>query len=760
MKSTQLTAIVVLLAALAPVARADTITLAGTDATRGGFTVDLSYEGPNDRVEVVEIVRWASGTEERRRGTGTRTGDRLEARLTDERGVADVIDPTPRLSDVTLFVSFFDEGELEARATDATGERVARGKKERLTWSDFKDKPGKHLLALGRKELEKRAAEGIGFDTDLSLGSYLHLGVGSHVRWLRPEVLTADQARELRSGTGKNAWIVSEVIGAPRVAHSVSVPVGEVTLSIGFDAGARVRYEVTDLYPLPESIKDGETMAEALRSLGKRTFDLPLDTAEALALTPGARRVMDGEAAVAVSGALQVGREVTHFGDDVVRVGATARVGGWYRLQGNLRIEVARLSGQACRVRVTRGTTVSRGAQAELFLGAAIDHAKLAARLSPATDYIDSAKVRDLLNGAVTDAAESAIKDALRFELRGSVSGAVENELDLSYRFDLNAADARAAYEKAVKGDLRLAGDVCGQPGSGVTLEHRVVGQEKNTYSGADLVVSVLLKAGFSKRVRFADIDVIDGEGVARFEVFSFIRQRQLELVAGRRRARTMSMDVVRRQTPDGAVARSLRWTLDIEDPSTTSGDAGQLRRAIAAWGVSSEPGVDDRRTALFRSAYGQTRTNFAVEIGEPGIAKILSVTEQEAIQAYADAFTALEGEAPEWSTPAGRAHMDSYTPSNDDHEARRAEAQLRTCRTFAKGLTSLAKSVTAEERAERLRKLANGSRYDLYAVTALLTLAPRNAVKIDAAIRGERIVVEGAYAGVDAGLVVVRDPR
>jgi hypothetical protein len=120
MKSTQLTAIVVLLAALAPVASADTITLTGTDATRGGFSVDLSYEGPNDRLEVVELVRWASGTEERRRGTGTRTGDRLDARLTDERGVADVIDPTARLSDVTLFVTFFDEGELEARATDAS----------------------------------------------------------------------------------------------------------------------------------------------------------------------------------------------------------------------------------------------------------------------------------------------------------------------------------------------------------------------------------------------------------------------------------------------------------------------------------------------------------------------------------------------------------------------------------------------------------------------------------------------------------------
>lgn len=751
--------VVLFVGVLAGVARAEEYRLEGTHSTRGAFTADLEVSG--EPATVVERLRWASGAEEVRRGTAARSGDRLEVRLVGEVGMTGALDPTaPRPEEVTLAITLAGDA-VEARATDSQGERVARGKKAEARPS-FADKAGKHLLALAKKELEKTARRGVKLDEEFKLGDYLHLGVGASIRSLAPEVLTAEQAAE-RTKLGRSAWIVSEVHGAPRVPYGWSMPLGDggASVSVGFEVGARVKYEVTDLYPLPERFADADVLVADLRDLAVRSFDLPLTAEEALALTPGAKRVLDGEAAVAVSGALQIGQEVTKFGDDVVRIGATARLSGFWRVAGNLKIEVARLGGQAARVRVTRGTTSTRGGAAELLLGAAIDQAKLEAKLAPVVEYVDNGKLRAAVTGAVSSEVTRRATDVLRFQVGVSGSNTDSEQLDLSYRFDLSVASAREAYGRAVKGDLTLAGDQALEQGSGVTMEHRVLACEDVTYAQGDLVISVLLRAGFTKRVRFADLDVEDGAGKRRYEVFSFGRSRFLQIAGMERRGRVMGLDVIRSQTPDGAVARSLRWTLDVDDPTTTAADAAAFRRVLGSWGVGAEGGLDNPNREALRSAYGTTRSRMVVEVGEPGVAAMLAASEEQAVQAYADAYAALEGEVPEWATPQGRKWIrDQWSPSNDDERMKRLIEEVKRADEFAKGLTALARSGTPEERADKLRKLASAARYDLWAVTALLSLAPRDAVRLEASIRGERILIEGRHAGERAALVAVRDPR
>lgn len=729
-----------------------TFSLEGRHDAHGPFTGKLELRASGERFAVTETLTFASGSTATWGGTGDVGADgALEADLGGQGGIAGAITGSAAS---TRHLSIKLEGRREAyvRGRDAAGASEARAKRDNSSIK-LRDLKGKHLLSIAKEELVRAATDaaydGVRLNEEFELHRFLHVGVATGVRPLRPETLTQTQ----RENTGeRGVWIVSEVGGGARLPFTTSVPLGSVTLTVGIEAGGRLRYEVTDRYDLPAGITDGETLARDLKLMTARTFDLPIDAAEALALTPGARRVLEGQGSVALSGNLAVGHEVMNI-EGIVRIGASVRVGGYWRVQGDVRFEVERLAGRMARLRVTRGVRTAREVSADVLIGAAVDESALAGKL----EYIDNATVRNAAAGVAGDVA----RDVVRFELRGAMGSGKDDEVDVAYTFDLGNSTACAVYERAVRGDLTGADDACVLPGTGVRREYRVLEIENRTHRSADLVLSVLLRAGARRTVTWTDLSVQDDQGVSKYELFRFTRERSLELFGNsdNRRRRAMELDVIRRATPDGTVTRSLRWSLDVQDPYTTNRETEDLRRALIGWGLDATSSLPTpERGPIFSSRYGRTNTRLSVEIAETGVARILTASEAELFTAYVDGFTAVEGELPSWATEAGRDRL-RFADSGDT-DAQRERSQLSQAEGFVKGVRALGASEEPKERAKRLESLAKGARYDLYAISALLALSPRDTIRVTGSILGERISIGTGHTGSAYTPLVVADPR
>ncbi|MCO5168667.1 MAG: hypothetical protein M9894_20185 [Planctomycetes bacterium] len=711
-------------------------TLEGQHEALGAFTGALEVEAD---LEVTETLLLASGQEVVRRGQGRAVAGALEVDLVDVPGLAGALEGATREGRRLSLRRDGDDLLVEGR--DARGASRARGR-ARLA------ERGRHLLVVARRHVDRAVHRGLRLREEVEAGRFLHLGVGVAVRPLRPEALS----EAMRAATGpRQVWLVTEVSGGARAPFGTTIPLGDVAVSVGLEPGARLRYEVTDRYDLPAGVTDAETLARGLSLAARRSFDLPLSADDALALTPGARRALTGEASVALSGALSIGHEVADV-DGILRIGASARAGGVWRLQGDLRLEVERLGGAAARVRVTRGQRAAREASAEALLGAVLDAGALAARVAPGAEYLDHAVVRG--------AAESVARDLVRFQVRGAAGRVDHDELELCWRFDLERAPARAAYERAVRGDLSAADAAARAPGAGVWFEHRVLDVEARTYQRADLALSVVLRAGARRAMTWTDLEVDRGAGVSRYEVLRFTRERSLELF-GRRRRRSMELDLVRRAGPDGAVTRALRWTLEALDRTTTAGDVRELRRALAGWGLDPASSLPEPERRPLRSRYGVTRTRLTVEVSEAGVAAALAASDAALFRAYVDAWTTIEGELPLWATREGRERIRDAAHASDSRDRLDQERHaLWRAERFVEGVRALAEAPELRERARRLEALAKGARYDLYAVTALLALVPREATRVAGTIEGERIGVAASATGAGFAPLVVDDPR
>ena len=639
---------------------------------------------------------------------------------------------------------------------------------------------GKHLIAVAkrevaeriRKEGEKLVYDGVELEQDFKLSDYFHVGVSGHVEALRSSELSPEQALTSRS-KARHVWIKSHVQGGVKVPLRTSIPVGDVSVSLGFEPGARVDYYVTDIYPIPAGIRDVSTAVSDLKWVAKRSFDLPLDASEALAMNVGATRIFDGQASIAVSGALGIGHEVADI-EGVVKVGASARVGGFYKVQGDMRIEVARLDLDRARVRVTRGKTNQYGVHADLFVGASINKDGARRELAPMTEYIDealvdtsgmSAAARSAITGlaedAVISAADKIVKKLVRFRVNASKTNTATDELDLSFRFDLHSAAARKAYEDAVRGDLRAAERLSKEPDGGVYREYRVVEVETVTHNAASLELSILLKVGASRTIRMQDISVDDEDGVRRYEVFRFNRKFDLEIFDHERRKR-VSIEVIRRTTPNALpeerVKSSFRFEVDVLDPYTRLSEGNRLRRLMNGWALDNTSNIPTPEFQLLRSRYGKTRTKISVAISDRGLDTILRRSQREAFEAYVLAFTVINGKEPLWATESGRQRI-ANAEHDDNDNYRHERTQMERALDFANNLRALGRAKTATERARAMKAIASDARYDLYAVASLTKLAPGDTITLDASILGDRIRVVDGRRG-DTYKVPVDDPR
>ena len=653
--------------------------------------------------------------------------------------------------------------ELIAEVHEPGGETILRGMRHSEGLGRARDlfSGGKgKLLVLAERELKKRAYEGAKLDEDFGVSQYFHLGLGVAVRALPPEQQTPDQRQALTQLGRPGAWIASEIHGGVRLPVGATLDLGHgIALGLGFEPGARARYLVHDMHELPGGLSELENLVGTIRDVAVRSVDLPLEPEEARGLTLGAQRVLEGEAYVALSGSLSLGREVRTFGEDVVRIGASAVLGGAYRLSGVIRFEVTRLSGDDVRLRVTRGTSHTRSASADLLLGATLGESWARTHMAPGVEWVSSAKLREKALDAVVSGAASAVRDAVRIQLVGGVTNTDSDELELIWRYDLSRAPAAEAYRRAMRGDLTVSEAAAREPGSGVVQEFRVHALEERTWAAAELRVSVLFKAGFSKAVEVSDLDVIDLGGRTRYEVFRFSRARHWKLALAKERRRGLTVEVVRAAPEGGTVCRALRYVLDVVDPATFAWEADRVRRALDAWGLSSASSLPAPDRPWFRSAYGPTRTQLVVEIGEEGVAAILDAGRQKWLEAYVTAFTRLAGEAPTWATEHGRANLE-FPGGNGDSQQERYE--YSRAKDFVDGMEALATGTTPEARADALRALASAARWDLHAVTALVQLTPREALRVSGSLAGDLIATDSNHLGsrFEAGALFGLPPR
>ncbi len=619
---------------------------------------------------------------------------------------------------------------------------------------------GRHLLALAKTELREEAVDGVDLEHRFRVSDYFHIGASTGVRLI--DAPDADQRlTDAREGD-RGFWAATSVAGGPRVPLTTIIPLGEATISAGFTTGARLTYEVTDRYRIPDGVAGPDGALEQLRTASSRTFDLPLTAADALAMNVGAKRVMEGEGTVALNGSISIGTDLTDLGGDVARIGASARVGGFYRIRGHVRLKVVRLDGTEVAVRFTRGRSRTRGGSADLFLGLFVDRNVLADEIAPEIEYID------ILTDEIADEIADQVEDVVRFRLAFGGEASRRSQFDITYRFDLSDPAAAAAYERAIRGDLRAADEATAAPS--VTEELRILLDEERFHRFANLDVSVI-RASRSRTATATDVSVEEElRGASRFQIFRYERHGR-SLVGSDQR---LLLEVVHARTPEHDAAglppeareRALRFRWSIDDAFSTSGD---VRRFIDWIDRVDLPGGAEA-TARVRESwpdrnifqrigggrFGRTTREIGIDVTEEGLKRILEVDDGATLlQAYAAAFARIEGDIPLWASAEGREVVDDWDRFGDssvqnDPDLDRAVTELRRARGFVKDVRRLVEVDEHDDdaRAERLTELADGMGFRLHGIAALAALAPRDTLRTRVGLSGEHVAGGGFTAG------------
>lgn len=727
----------------------------GTHSQKGAFTGQVRVESTDEAIHVVLHTTYPNGGSDLLRGRvwkdsetnplhredGERIGDEVRLKASSFVGGTGAVEGAVAATGVLTFRVLDGGPKCTLQASLGGAELEAEGKRQ----GEWKDLAG-HLLVyspeglkaevkqLLGKELLKALKEGVDIRQRLKLSDYLHVGIGGEVAWLPPEELTDVQLATLAANEDK-VWLSSEIEGGIRLPFGVSIPLGSAaSISLGFQPGVELHYTVVDLYQRPAGIKDVKTIAADLKAMGKRVVDLPLTAPEAEALVPGAERELEGIFTVAVSGGLGIGHDTSEL-NDILEIGASARVGGFYRLRRDLRMGVTRLAGRAVRLRVENGRGSGVGAEARVFLGASINEDAVVEEVNPSAEYLEP--VIELAANGV----DSVVKDVLRFELTGAFGKDRSQGMDLAWKLDLSVPAARLAYDRAVRGDLTVLDRLADQPGSGVELEFRVLDVERHAYARGELRVSLLAEGHLSRDVTEKVLSVQDGDKLTRYEIFRFSRKRALGLMKlikslQQKWDESLYVEVIR-ATPGNASAaaalnlpqwvpqkRSLTFRYDIKDPFTRKSEMARLRRTVAAWGLLDVSAIPTPGKKLFQTRWGKTETRLLVEVAEVGMWVLDKQTPEQLEAAYLAAHAAVHDEAPDSSKAKKRA------------------------KAFAANVRGLSEAQDSSGRAAHLRELCEDAGWDLTMITAVRSLVPESALHVQVAMDGKRIDFDGELKG------------
>lgn len=309
------------------------------------------------------------------------------------------------------------------------------------------------LIGLARHEIDRRVHDRYGLDETFHVADYLHIGVDAGLRILRDDELDALQREGSRafeaSGRGHPVWVEAAVAGRPRVAFQSTIPIAEgLSLTTGFEAGARLEYRMVGVYRRPDGITDAGAVLEAIRQIGANVWTVPFDADQALALDPGERHTLDGEATVGVNAGLQFGARLTDLGvlSNVVEAGASVGGSVYFSIRGYFRFEVVREQGSNVRLRLTRGNVPREGAALRAFIGLYFREGLL-----------------DAPYDVAVHSAGSYLGRIFSIEFEAGIELFKQDEMAIEYVFDLSRPEARQAYEAAIRGNLAVAQSFAGE---------------------------------------------------------------------------------------------------------------------------------------------------------------------------------------------------------------------------------------------------------------------------------------------------------
>ncbi|MEZ6186833.1 MAG: hypothetical protein R3F62_17710 [Planctomycetota bacterium] len=712
-------------------------TLRGEHGTRGPFTSRLTLERTaHEELRVEREVHYLrdGGTEHRAGLVHRRHGDAYTATLEPQGSLrGGLLGETPQPAELNFKLSE-DRARIQSLCYAADGTSSASGERDQ----DLDHLPQRNgrLLAVSENAVQDVLDGGPELGAGVTVANFLHVGGWKRAQILDWIELTPDQRQALAQAERPSVWVRSFVRGEIKLPFRIPVaPLGPATLSVGVEPGTRFRYEILELLPLPE---DGQSILSALKVLSFRTFDLPLTAPEALALGLGEERIVEGRFEVALNGRLSLGHALTRE-ERLVRIGATARTEGFYRIKRHWQLSAIRLPGDAVRLELSRGKGRERAVEAKLFSGLSLGrHAPEDEDDEDRIDYLEPVADAGLsVGGALLDGL-------LKIELKAEDKRWTGDEVSFAYRLDLARPEAREAYERAVRGDLRALQALAQDPQSGVAVEYSINEHEQRVFRQAQAKVFQLFEAHNKRTVSSKEFDVEDAQGSRKFEVFRYRKQSKVGIPFDPfRTERKVQVEAVRafaEGEEPALIGRSLRYRLDLRDPLTRERELASLQRVLTAWGVPGseddpepiETAPDPRKGPLrwVRTRHGRTRTLLAVDLAEEGIGAILASNAETRRAAYLEADRVVHGEA-------------------------REEAEAGADR-FVRSLARLDRARNAGARDEALRELLELAGYDLQAITALIQLAPKDALQIRAEVGGKRVDYDGelhgrAYTPLDA---------
>jgi hypothetical protein len=668
----RLVSIAFLLASAAPIACAEEhYRLQGQDA-RGPFTSWVNLEPNGDKVTVERVVSWRDGTVKGYRGTVSRGTDRAGSYLAGPlRAATGALGALEARGSLVVGFSFRVKGSRCNEAVTqgesvvrAKGKSVKRSKPEAAEPSASRTKaPNKtvsgRLLGLADKEAKRVLAKGV--KAKVGLSDWAHVSVRASVRPVSK--LTPEQTQA--SSKGQSVWLATELGGGVRLGHTTEVELGGAKLSLGFRRGTELSYRVVDRYPLAA----GETAKgrlNVLRGSVKDGYQLPLTAGEARAMGLGAERTFLGTWEVLFSGGLAVGSR------------AEGRIGlsGSYRLRDAFRLTVRRVGGTRVRLELVRAKSRKKSVRASALIGLAVkDQIKDAV---PALSFF-AKKI-----------GRSADK-LMRFELRIAASRARRGKLELIYEFDLAKSGGAAAYDRAMRGDMRdLPG--AGTATNGVSGVARTVSHEHETHMELELGISKL--AGFrrSRTTTRSASAIVDGDG-ARTERGATVVRGKGHTWFFRDEDHRLTMEGLWIKRPGESPQLSVHIQYAAKDERTSGMEFFRFKGALAACGF-----VDAYEVA---KPGKKNRMELDVVIGDRGLRRIMSASAETIRQQYAISVEAIEGRG----GGGGRTH------------ANRANA-------FASSLAQIRGAATQTGREAQFIELAQKAKWELYEIGALVRLA------------------------------------
>ncbi len=483
---------------------------------------------------------------------------------------------------------------------------------------------------------------------------------GDPVRKAATEALQA-QGKDVR-------WI--EKGGAYELGggHSGSIGTG-IGLSYGFEAKKALEW----------------------RSMGPRAdgqggaSGLAMTAQDAQAMATGSEFQMRGTANISGKAGVLAGWQA-----GVPGVKVTAGVGFEVQRgkQVEMNVQVKKLDATTVQVRLDELEKTEKGREFAAKLGAEINGAELAAAGGSILAVL--AKKPEL-------AAKLAdTKKALSAEFAIGSSKSNSEGKGLTFTLDLSRPEAKAAYEKLVRGNPDAAIELAAKDTSGVALRQSSVTTTQQTEKHIDARIgNTELYASSNVRKDTMVEVVVEGRGE---RLDSSIAERKQNSIWGRNRQ--VGVEAVSVRTPEAPNGtKYYRVGYQEKDRFTSEGELQSRRELAASLGaVPARPEVLDaskkegRGVVGFitgaRNDYGKLQTDIEVFITDAGIGKLRGAGRDQALTSYGQVLADKNGgQVPKWADahygPWSRNVLDTYRNAKDtgtrDAYRKAYEAQFGT---------------------------------------------------------------------------------